>query len=226
MSASTVPVVNFTKGEFCPELFSRIDTGQYGAGAKSLLNVIIQQQGGVRSRPGTRIIGRLDSQEDEARLIPFQYSSDQSYVLAFQQASMRVMALGGFVTEDDLKIVAMTKANPCVIEVPFHAFSVGDRLYFTGNTGVPELNDREIEVLAVIDADHVSVNVDSTGFADLTDSTGEVRVAAPAPPPAPPPVDPPADPDTPPGTGGGGGADTGGNPPDGIYDGSPLGEIP
>lgn len=220
----STPVVNFSKGEFAPEMYARIDTGQYGTGAKRLLNCIIQPTGGLTGRPGTRVIGELDSVEDAARLFPFQYSVDQAYIFGMQQGQMRVMAGGGFVVEEDLKIVSATQANPCVLEIPFHAYAVGDRLFLAGLTGMPELNSREVTVVSVPDANHIAINVDSTDFDALTDSTGAVRVAPPAAPPAPPVVDPPVTPDPPPTTGGGGagggaygGSGGGGSLPEGEH---------
>ena len=46
-----VPLLNFTKGAISPELQARIDTAQYGAGAKQLNNFIIQKYGGASFRP-------------------------------------------------------------------------------------------------------------------------------------------------------------------------------
>ncbi len=205
-----VPVVNFSKGEFAPELYSRVDTSQYGTGAKRLRNCVILPTGGVTGRPGTRVIGELDD-EDEARLFPFQYSIDQSYVLGFQQGLMRVMTGGGFIVETDLKITAATLADPCELEIAFHDYAVGDRLFITGLTGTPELNNREVVVTAIVDDDHFEINIDSTDFTALTDSTGEVRVGAPTPPDPPPVVDPPVPPPDPPPVGGGGGSNADGD---------------
>lgn len=202
----SVPVVNFSKGEFAPTLYARVDTAQYGTGAKRLRNCVILPTGGVTGRPGTRVIGELDSLEDDVRLVPFQYSIDQSYVLALQQGLMRVLAMGGFVIEDDLKVLSATQADGAVLEVPYHDYEVGDRLFVTGLTGMNELNNREVVVVAVPDGGHIEVGVDSTNFSPLTDSTGIVRSGPPTPPAPPPdPPAPPVDPDPPPPVGGGGG---------------------
>lgn len=201
------PLLNFSKGEIAPVLYGRIDVEQYSAMVKLARNVIIQKYGGMAARPGFRTVGEIDDKTKERRIISFQYSIDQAYVLGFQNGDMRVMANGGFVLEDDLKIVSYTAANPVVLEIPFHNFVVGDRLFLSGNTGVPELNLRQVTITAVPDANHVAIDVNGIGYGALTDSTGEVRVAPPpppVPPPPPPPVPPPPPP--PPNTGGGGGS--------------------
>lgn len=208
----TDPILNFSKGEIAPALYGRIDASQYSAGVKRARNVIIQREGGLHSRPGTRIVGKAP-QGVERRMFPFQFSIDQSYVLAAEGSDMRLLSGGGFVLEDNLAISAMSKTNPMGLTVTFHQYEVGDTLYFSGNEGVPELYNRFGTVVEVIDADNITIDIDATEFGDLTASAGEVRASAPPPPPPPPPPPSPPPPSPPPpSTGGGGGEfESGGN---------------
>lgn len=193
-------ITNFSRGEFGPELYGRVDVPQYSAGARRLRNFIIQRYGGVAFRPGMRIVHEVDDVTKDYRLLPFSYSIDQTYVLLLGDSKMRVLANGGAVLEEDLKILGATLANPCVLNIPFHALSVGDRVYIDGLTGMPQLNGREAKVTAVPDASNVAININSSAFAALTDSTGITRSAAPAAPPTPeaPPAAPPPPPAPPP----------------------------
>ncbi len=202
--AAKQPLTNFTKGEFSPDLYARVDIPQYAAGAKTIRNFIIQRQGGLKFRPGFRFAGEADSVAAPERMIPFFYRQNAAFMMALSDLRQRALTQGGFVTEDDLEIQSFTLAAQMVIAVPYHAYNVGDRVFFDGNTGPAELNGSYATVVAVVDADHVRLDVDSTGFAPLTASTGITRVGAPDPPPAPPPpLDPPPEPDEPPtGTGG------------------------
>lgn len=222
------PITNFSRGEFGPELYGRIDVGHYNAGAKQLKNFMVQRYGGVRFRDGFRYVAPiLETDLDKSiKLLPFQYSIDQSYVLVMRDSIMNVAALGGMVLEEDLKIVSVVYGNPTVLEIPFHDMIVGEWVYFTGNTGPAGLNGRFGKITAVPDASHISIDLDSTGYVALTDSTGIIRSGAPAAPPAaePPPPAPPAPPAPPPTGGGGGtggGGETGGiqgpQDPDGWY---------
>ena len=199
---------NFSKGEIAPALYGRIDTSQYNASLKKCRNFIVQRYGGVTFRPGTRLVGKVDDPTVPARLIPFQYSIDQSYALVFQQGTMRPAAFGGFVLEQDTQITGATAANPCVLTVPYHGYSVGDRIYIKGVSGMTQLNGRFATVTAVPDASHVTIDVNSSAFSAFISSTGTLNTAPPAAPPAPPTVpavvpDPPA-----PATGSGTGSDT------------------
>lgn len=211
---SKIPVVNMSKGELAPELYSRIDTSQYGGALKRALNWVVQKFGGVRTRPGTRYIGDLDEVNKNARLFPFQYALEQAYVIAAQDGIARPLSLGGFVLEEDsagsagLKITAATKAVNCQLTVAFHDYAVGDRVFITGVEGMTELNGRLAKVVSVVDANNITIDIDSRGYGTFTTSTGIVRTGAPPPPPPPPsPPSPPPPPPPPPPVGGGGGDD-------------------
>lgn len=190
---------NFSKGEISPELYGRIDTAQYSAGLKTARNWIVQKYGGVSFRPGSRLVGKWDETDQPLKFIPFQFSIDQSYVLAMGQGFMRPLALGGFVVEQNTEITGIALGNPTVLEVPFHGYDVGDRIYLSGIVGTTELNGRFALVTDVPDADHVEIDVDSTGFGAFVSSDGTLNAgpppAPPAPPAVPPVVDPPAEPE-------------------------------
>jgi hypothetical protein len=189
-------ITNLSKGEFGPELYGRVDIPQYNAGVKEGLNFLIQRYGGMSFRPGFHFAGEVDNAANEYRLSAFQYSIDQAYVLLHGEAQTRFLAEGGFVVEDDLKIVSATLAGSIVVQVPFHSYVVGERVWIDGITGMEELNNRFAKVIGVPDASHATLDIDSTSFGALTGSTGIVRGAPPTPPPAPeaPPAAPPAEP--------------------------------
>ena len=211
--AAKLPMTNFSKGEFAPLLYARVDVPQYQAGAKRIENFIIQRYGGLTFRPGFRFAGEVDNFDHNYRMVPFMANQNQGYIQLFGDFQMRVLAQGGFVLEEDLKILSVVTGATTTIEIPFHDYAVGDRLYLDGNTGMP-LDGRFVTVLSVPDANHVEINLNSTGFAALTASTGTERVAPPDPPPEPDPAPlpdptpPPAPPPT--GSGGGSGGDLGG----------------
>lgn len=201
-------ITNFSRGEFGPQLYGRVDVPHYSAGAKQLKNFIVQRYGGARFRDGFRFVAPIFETDisKTVKLLPFVYSIDQSYVLVMRDAKMNVAALGGMVLEEDLKIVSAVYGNPTIVEVPFHAMAVGDIVYVSGNTGPAELNGRFLKIASVPDASHIGLDINSYDFAALTASTGITRIGAPVAPPAPeaPPA-PPVTAPSPPLTGGGGG---------------------
>ena len=208
-----VALTNFSKGEISPELQARIDTGQYGAGARRMRNFLIQRYGGASFRPGFRFVGEVDNPTTAVRYVPFQYNIEQAYIMAIDNQKMRLLAQGGFVVEDNLAITAITKAANALVTSAFHALLVGDRIYFSGIVGMVEINGMFGVVATVPTANTFTVNIDTTAFTTFVSSDGIIRTGPPAAPPAPPapPAVPPAIPPAAPSTdAGGSGADLGG----------------
>lgn len=210
-------ITNFSKGEFGPELYGRVDIPQYSAGVKAGLNFLIQRYGGMAFRPGFRFAGEVDDKDKDYRLSGFQYSIDQAYIQLHGDAQTRFFAEGGFIVEVDLRIFSVTKEAQAILEIPFHDYVVGERIWLDGFFGgMTEMNNRYARVLEVIDPSHVRVDIDSTNFSNFNETTGFIRGAPPVAPPAPepPPPAPPAEPDPPltssPGADLGGGAVGGG----------------
>jgi hypothetical protein len=94
---------NFSTGELDPLLRSRIDLQQYANALAKATNVLIQPQGGLRRRPGTKHTLELPNTSTESagngvRLVPFQFSVADSYMLCFTHQRMYVIKNGAVVT--------------------------------------------------------------------------------------------------------------------------------
>jgi hypothetical protein len=82
---------NFTSGELDPLVRSRIDLDAYKNGLETARNVICQPQGGVHRRPGTKFLTELGgSPENGVRLVHFEFSVNDSYMLAFTNNRMYI----------------------------------------------------------------------------------------------------------------------------------------
>ncbi len=90
---------NFSTGELDPLLRSRIDLAQYNNALAKATNVLVQPQGGIRRRPGLKHIAELPSAAaDGVRLVPFEFSVDDSYMLCFTNNRMYVFKDGVQIT--------------------------------------------------------------------------------------------------------------------------------
>ena len=90
---------DFTSGELDPRLRARTDLAQYQAGLTTARNVSIQPQGGAIRRPGTKYIATLDSGAGNAvRMVPFEFSVSDSYMLVFTPGKMYVFKDGAQIT--------------------------------------------------------------------------------------------------------------------------------
>lgn len=188
--AYRVSQANFSRGEIADELVARIDVASYGTALKRARNVIVMKYGGVTKRPGTRLVAEVYD-DSGVRLVPFQFSIDQTYALEMGQGYMRAAALGGLVIEDKLTIAAVTRGATTQIQAAFHKYEVGDQVYFSDVAGCADLNGKVGRVISVADGSHFTVDIDSTSFAAFTgDAGGITRVADPTPPPTPPVVPP------------------------------------
>lgn len=78
---------NFSAGELSPRLFGRGDLRAYENGASRLRNVVIHPTGGVSRRPGLRWV---DGIEAKARLVAFEFNTEQAYLLVFTHLKMAV----------------------------------------------------------------------------------------------------------------------------------------
>jgi hypothetical protein len=90
---------NFSTGELDPLLRARVDLQSYGNALAKATNVLIQPQGGLRRRPGLKHIYQLPNTSTESagngvRLVPFQFSVDDSYMLCFTHNRMYVIKNG------------------------------------------------------------------------------------------------------------------------------------
>ena len=90
---------NFSTGELDPLLRSRVELDQYNNALAKATNVLIQPQGGLRRRPGTKHILELPNSSTPSagngvRLVPFQFSVTDSYMLCFTHQRMYVIKNG------------------------------------------------------------------------------------------------------------------------------------
>lgn len=98
MAKATYAFSNFTAGRLSKRLGGRTDLSKYYNGCSELENFIVHSHGGVSRRPGTRFIAEVKSSSDSTRLVKFQFSITQSYVLEFGNNYFRVYKDGGQIT--------------------------------------------------------------------------------------------------------------------------------
>ncbi len=108
---------DFTAGELDPKLRARTDIAQYKSGLTTARNVSIQPQGGAKRRDGTKFVAELDSGAGTAvRMVSFEFSIDDSYMLVFTPGKMYVFKNGTQITDingsgnDFLTVSALTNA--------------------------------------------------------------------------------------------------------------------
>lgn len=84
-------ITSFNAGELSPLLDGRSDLEKYYFGARIYENFIPLPYGPAERRPGTYFVAELKDNSKKARLIPFQYSTEQAYVLEFGDQYIRFL---------------------------------------------------------------------------------------------------------------------------------------
>jgi hypothetical protein len=74
---------NFSVGELDPLIRARTDLQQYQNALEEATNVIVQPQGGIRRRDGLEFITDFGSSFTKFKMIPFEFSVADSYLLVF-----------------------------------------------------------------------------------------------------------------------------------------------
>jgi hypothetical protein len=83
MPRTTLALTSFVSGEFSAKMDGRTDFEKYSSGTKTLENFLVHPQGAATRRVGTQFIGEVKSSAAKTRLIPFEFSTTQTYVLEF-----------------------------------------------------------------------------------------------------------------------------------------------
>lgn len=83
MPKATYMQTNFTAGELSPRLEGRIDVSKYANGVQTLTNMLVYPHGGVTRRGGSKYIASGKTNTKKVRLIPFQFSVEQAYIIEF-----------------------------------------------------------------------------------------------------------------------------------------------
>jgi len=146
MAKQTVAFTNFTAGELSPRLDGRTDLNKYFNGTKTLENMLIHPHGGASRRSGTKFIHEVKTSSAQTRLIPFEFSTTQTYIMEFGNQYIRFYKDQGIITESNKTISGATQANPGVITATSHGYSNGDHVIITSVVGMTELNGKTFKV--------------------------------------------------------------------------------
>lgn len=74
---------HFDSGEISPLMMGRVDSDRYKSALGKCFNWIPTLQGPILRRPGTTYVAQVKNSTQKVRLIPFSFSTTQSYVLEF-----------------------------------------------------------------------------------------------------------------------------------------------
>lgn len=161
----------FNGGQLGPRLQGRSDLARYGMGCNILTNFLPTYQGPAVKRSGFRHVKIVKDSTKKTRLIPFEFSREQAYVLELGEGYLRVYKDSGTVLESTVSITGVTAANPVVVTAA-NSYSAGDQVFITGSAQT-ELNGRYHTV-----ANPTGANFELSGEDGTGRSTGSGGTAA------------------------------------------------
>jgi hypothetical protein len=170
MARVAAQLTNFTAGELSPRLDGRNDLSKYAAGCSNLQNLVIYPHGAAARRPGTTFVAEVVDSSKKTRLIPFEFSTTQTYILEFSNLKIRFYKDNGAILEGDKTITGITNANPGVVTATSHGYSDGDLVILSSVAGMTEVNgitykvsNKTTNTFELQDIDGTNVNTSVSG---------------------------------------------------------------
>ena len=131
---------NFTGGELSPRLVGRADLQKYNNSCETLENFITQKHGGLVRRTGSRFVATTKTQSEASRLIPFQFSVLQTYILEFGDLYVRFyrdkgrLQHGTVFSVSDAEWTNLGGGVATITLTADHDFQIGDTISVHGIT--------------------------------------------------------------------------------------------
>jgi hypothetical protein len=86
---------SFASGEVSPDIWGRTDLKYYSVAAKTMENFYPHPFGGASNRTGTYMITEVKDSSKKVKLLPFQFSVDQAYIIEAGENYSRYIKDGG-----------------------------------------------------------------------------------------------------------------------------------
>ena len=110
---------NFTAGELSPQLEGRVDFNKYFNGLSEFLNFTAKPHGGAVRRSGFRHVAAVKTAGQATRLIPFEFSTVQAYVIEMGDQYMRFYRNEGQIVDGGAVEVATPYLEAELFDVQF-----------------------------------------------------------------------------------------------------------
>ena len=136
---------NFTAGQISPRLHGRVDINKYKNGVKTQKNAYSLPHGGVVRRGGTRYIADVKTSSKKVRLVRFEFSITQAYIIEFGDLYCRFYKDNGQITSGGSVVELATPYTEAQLFDLYFAQSA-DVLYVAHPTHYPRKITRTSDV--------------------------------------------------------------------------------
>jgi hypothetical protein len=146
MGKQLLSIPSFTAGELSSSMEGRTDFAKYFNGATNIENFVVMPHGPITRRPGTYFVSEIKTSANKTRLIPFTFSTEQTYILEFGNQYIRFFKDDGQIVEANKTITGITQANPAVVTSSSHGYNNGDFVTISSVVGMTEVNGKTFKV--------------------------------------------------------------------------------
>jgi hypothetical protein len=148
---TTLALTSFVSGEFGNKLTGRTDFDKYQSAAKTMENFLVHPQGAATRRVGTQYIASV-----KTRLIPFEFSTTQTYILEFGNNYIRFFKDKGQI---------LSGGSPYEISTPYLTAELFD-IKFAQSADVMYIVHPNHETMKLSRTGHTSWSLDEIEFTD------------------------------------------------------------
>ena len=156
MPRTTAALNSFVSGEFSAKLDGRTDFEKYSSGCKTLQNMLVHPQGAAARRVGTQFISSVKTAANKTRLIPFEFSTTQTYILEFGNQYIRFYKDKGQI---------LSSGSAYEISTPYLTAELFD-IKFAQSADVMYLVHPNHEAMKLSRTDHTAWSLDQVEFTD------------------------------------------------------------
>jgi len=156
MPRTTLALTSFVSGEFGNKLTGRTDFEKYQSAAKTMENFLVHPQGAATRRVGTQYIASVKTASAKTRLIPFEFSTTQTYILEFGNNYIRFFKDKGQI---------LSGGSPYEISTPYLTAELFD-IKFAQSADVMYLVHPNHETMKLSRTGHTSWSLDEVEFTD------------------------------------------------------------
>ena len=156
MARVTLALTSFVSGEFGNKLTGRTDFDKYQSAAKTMENFLVHPQGAATRRVGTQFIASVKTASAKTRLIPFEFSTTQTYVLEFGNNYIRFFKDKGQI---------LSGGSAYEISTPYLTAELFD-IKFAQSADVMYLTHPNHEVMKLSRTGHTSWSLTQVDFTD------------------------------------------------------------
>lgn len=169
-------VNSFRAGQLGTDMRGRTDLELFDSSARTITNMQVKAQGGVKRRTGTIFAAPAEDESKVSTLVPFELADGTGYVIELSNLKARFFKANAQIREANKTITAITKASPAVVTSSSHGYSNGDEVYISAVVGMTQVNGRWFTTAGVTTHTFQLSGIDSSEYSTYSSAGTAAKV--------------------------------------------------